>query len=164
MALKSKSADNVIVYDDIGLIEPDDIISFKNFWDIEFNYGQELFFFFHRLENLTEDKELVEIEKKLLEIFNEDNLYIIVYIDEVRFTYLFKYEFQFGGADLIFKFWKYYYSMSIIVPGVNVSFESVCNYLDTHRDNDVYLRVFKAKGYAQRVYVKGLGGDHLIKN
>lgn len=164
MGLKYKDVDNVIVYDDINLNKSNDIIDFKSFWDIEFQYGQQLFFFFHRLESLTEDKELDEIEKELLRIFNEENLYIVIYIDEVRFTYLFKYEFQFGGPDLILKFWKYYYSMSIIVPNENVSFESVCRYFDMHRDKDVYLRNFKAKGYAQRVYIKGLGGNSLIKN
>ncbi|MFD2969943.1 hypothetical protein [Sphingobacterium bambusae] len=164
MKLKPKDVNDVTVYDNINLHTSDGIIDFKNFWDSEFRYGQQMFFFFHRLEDLTEDKELDEIEKELLQIFNEENLYIIIYIDEVRFIYLFNYNFQLGGPDLIVKFWKYYYSMCIIVPTEKVSFESVCGYFDTHRDNDVYLRNFKAKGYAQRIYIKGLGGDCLIKN
>ncbi|MDR2282393.1 MAG: hypothetical protein LBE37_04255 [Sphingobacterium sp.] len=164
MKLKPNIVSNVIVYDGIDLDNSNDIIDFKNFWDREFEYGQQLFFFFHRLEDLTEDKDLKEIERELLSIFNEENLYIVIYIDEVRFTYLFKWEFQFGGGNLIFKFWKYYYSMSIIIPKKGVTFDNVCTYFDTHRDNDVYLRNFKANGYAEKVYIKGLGGDHLIEN
>lgn len=74
MNLKPDIVDNVIVYGGIDLDNSNDIIDFKNFWDKEFEYGQELFFFFHRLENLTENRDLREIESELLSVFNEENL------------------------------------------------------------------------------------------
>ena len=159
-----KQVDNVKVYEDIRLYTIDGVINFKNFWTKEFQYGQELFFYFHRLEDLTDQKELDEIEKDLLQIFNEDNIFIIIYLDKKRFTYLFKYEYQFGSENLLLKFWRYFCGMDIIIPNKNVSFKEVCEYFYLHRDKDIYLRSFKAKGYAKTVYIKGLGGDYLIKN
>ncbi|MFZ4263411.1 hypothetical protein ACFRAE_15325 [Sphingobacterium sp. HJSM2_6] len=159
-----KQVDNVNVYEDIRLDTIDGVIDFKNFWAKEFQYGQELFFYFHRLEDLTDQKELDEIEKDLLQIFNEDNIYIIIYLDKSWFTYLFKYEYKFGTENLLLKFWRYFYGMDIIIPNINVSFKEVCEYFYLHRENDIYLRSFKANGYAKTVYIKGLGGDYLIKN
>lgn len=56
MNLRPKIVDNVMVYDGIDLDNFNDIIVFKNFWNSKLEYGQQVFFFFHRLEDLTEDK------------------------------------------------------------------------------------------------------------
>lgn len=164
MNLQPKKMNNVVIYDGIDLDDAESVVTFINFWRQEFVSGQELFFLFFRLEDLTEDKELRIIEEELLKVFNEGNLYVVSYIDEVRFSYVFKYKFEHLKAELLIKFWNYFYGMEIIVPKVGITFESVCKYFDTHRDTDLYLGKFKAQGYADRIYLKGLGGNYLIKN
>lgn len=164
MNLQPVRRNDVLIYDEINLDNDDGIFAFIDFWRQEFISGQELFFIFFRLENLTEDSELRSIEEELLKVFDDQNLHTVSYIDEVRFTYVFKYKFDYVQADLLIKFWKYFYGMDIIVPKAGVNFESVCSYFDLHRDTDLYLRNFKAQGYADIIYLKGMDGDYLIKN
>ncbi len=164
MNLQPRKINNVLIYEEINLDNDDSVFTFIDFWRQEFVAGQELFFLFFRLEDLTEDSELRSIKDELSKVFNDQNLHTVSYIDEVRFTYVFKYKFDYDQADLVIKFWDYFYGMEIIVPKAGINFESVCNYFDLHRDTDLYLKSFKAQGYADRIYLKGLGGDYLIKN
>lgn len=164
MRIIPKKVDNYLVYDDIDVNDGNSVTTFKNFWNKEFKCGQTMFFTFFRKEDLTENTELNRIERELEHIFTNENTYIIIHIDENRFSYVFKYEFKFGSAELILKFWKYFYGMSIIIPDAGVLFEDVCRYLYYDREPDEYLRRFKSKGFSNCIYVKGLGGHYLVKN
>lgn len=165
MNLKSEFVDGVQLFRNIDLEETESIVKFRNYWDREFQFGQELFFIFHRRETLTENNELASIEEEISDVFfNFDNLYVLLYLDEKRFEFLFRHEYQFGSSSLILKFWKYFYSIAFFTPKSGVGFDDVIKYYDKHRDRDVYLRTFMSKGFTDCAYVKGLGGDTLIKN
>ena len=164
MNLKPEIFDGVSIYRNIDLDETDSMVRLKNFWDREFEFGQEIFFHLYRKESLTDDNELRTIESNLLDVFNQDNLYVIRYLDDIRFSILFRHEYQFGSASLILKLWKYCYSLAFFSPRLGVEFDDVIKYYDNHQDRDVYLRTFMSKGFTDCTYIKGLGGDTLIKN
>lgn len=164
MNLKPEFIDGVSIYRNIDLDETESITKFKDFWDREFKLGQDIIFHLYRLESLTDDSELRSIESDLLNVFDRENLYVILYLDKNRFSLLFRHEYQFGSSGLILKFWKYFYGLAFFTPKIGVGFDNVIKYYDRHRDGDVYLRTFMSKGFTDCAYIKGLGGDTLIKN
>lgn len=164
MDLKPQFIEGVSKYHNIDLEDTESIVKFRNFWDREFKIGQEIIFHLYRRESLTEDSELRSIENDLLAVFNKDNLYVILYLDEKRFSLLFRHEYQLGSSSLILKLWKYFYGLTFFTPKPGIGFDDVIKYYDLHRDTDIYLRSFISKGFTDCAYIKGMDGDTLIKN
>lgn len=164
MNKESKYFDGVEWYTNIDIDDSESVSIFQQLLSNEFYVGQEIFFILHRLEDLTENQELRNLETCFLEIFNNSNIYIISYIDDKRFKYLFKYNFDLETNNLIIKFWKYFYSLAFFAPNRGTSFTDVAYYLENDFVRDIYLKRFLAQGFTDCVYIKNMDGDSLIKS
>lgn len=164
MNKESENFDGVEWYTSIDIDDFKSVSVFQQFLTNEFYVGQEMFFILHRLEDLTENQELRFLEECFLDLFNNSNMYIISYIDEKRFKYLFKCNFDLEINNLIIKFWKYFYSLAFFAPNRGTGFTDVADYLGKDFGRDIYLKRFLAQGFTDCVYIKNIDGDSLIKS
>ena len=142
---------------------PEGIVHFKEWFTKTFPIGTILYLSFYRKENLTEDKILSDIEKRLSKIFNAKNNRKILDIREDVFVSLFKLEVEMNTANLILDFWRYFYAVSFFEPINDLSFDEFEEYELSHPifDNE-YGKKWLWHKLADRVYIKNLGGEELL--
>jgi len=142
---------------------PEGIVHFKEWFTKTFPIGTILYFDFYRIENLTEDKILSDIEKTLSKIFYAKNYKKIHDIKEDVFVSLFKLEVEMNTANLILDFWRYFYAVSFFEPINDLSFDEFEEYELSHPifDNE-YGKKWLWHKLADRVYIKNLGGEELL--
>jgi len=163
MNFESENPDGARIYTNIDLTNRNSVIFFKEFLGGEFAFGEEIIFSCFRKESLTDIRELMSIENDLMNMFNSENLYIIDFLDESRFYFLYRHVFDLNSPNLIVKLWKYFYSLSFFVLNKGYSFNDAKVYFKNHEKRDVHLKSFLRGGLADVAYIKGLGGDILIK-
>ena len=139
------------------------IILFKEWFTKTFPLGTLLHFNFYRIENLTEDKLLSDIEKRLSKIFTDENYRKIHDIRDDIFVSLFKLEVNINSANLIIDFWRYFYAVSFFEPINDLSFDEFEEYKLSHPifDNE-YGKKWLWHKLAERIYIKNVGGEELL--
>lgn len=142
---------------------PEGIVHFKEWFTKTFPIGTILYLSFYRKENLTEDKILSDIEKRLSKIFNAKNYRKIHDIREDVFVSLFKLEVNIDTASLMIDFWRYFFAVSFFEPINALSFDEFEEYeLSNPIFDNEYGNKWLWHKLAERVYIKNIGGQELL--
>lgn len=152
---------NIGVLDIYGSFE--DRIYLKKILNNLFDVGNELFFFFRREENLTDEAELKLLRQNVIrEIKTNGELRYLFKLDYERFDAIARININSNFSNLIMDMWKYFYSCDFFRPINDLTFDEYEDYLRVNGVDDIDgVRMLQNK-LADFICIKGLGADHLI--
>lgn len=128
-----------------------------------FSIGDEVFFFFRREEDLTEDSELRILREKIFKKFEDEGKFDYLFkIDQRRFDAIAVIQFDFSTPNFIIDLWKYFYACSFFKPINDLTFEEYKDYLDVNGVDDINGLKKIWNQLSNFILIKGLGADHLI--
>lgn len=162
---KYKDGLNFLTIEPIDLYESiEDRIALKEIFNKLFDIGDEVFCYFRRKEDLTDDKELVQLKDSIFTRFNsfENEFKYIFKIDERRFDAIGKLKLEYDFSNAIIEMWKCFYSLSFFIPINGLTFEEYEEYLEINGVDDVYAKRHIYDKLASFVCTKGLGGDYFV--
>lgn len=161
---ESRSDINILNLSPLDLYHSiEDRAYFKKLISKFFKLGEEVFFFFRREENLTDDSELKFLKKKVLnELKDVGEFRYLFVLDEQRFDAIGRIIINLNFPNLLIDMWKYFYSCDFFIPINDLSFEEYEDYLQFNGVDDINgLGIIQNK-LAEFIFIKGLGADNLI--
>ena len=141
----------------------DDRIYLKNLLNKLFQVDEQMFCYFRREENLTDDNELALLKKSIFErVSPPDQFKYIKKIDDRRFDAIAEIKLKIDFGQLVIDMWKYFYSFSFFVPINDLTFDEYEDYLLSQGFDDINGMKLVNNKLAKFICIKGLGADHLI--
>lgn len=143
--------------------ESDDRAYLRNIINKLFSIGDEVFFFFTREEDLTEDSELRILRKQVLGKFeSEGKLEYLYKLDDRRFDAIAMIKFDFSTPNFILDCWRYFYGCDFFKPINDLTFDEYLDYLEINGLDDIDGLKQLWNKLSNFICIKGLGADHLI--
>lgn len=161
---KAKSSIQVLNIGPLNIYDSaEDRIYLKKVLSNIFSIGDELFFFFRREENLTDDAELKRLKQDVLrEIKINGEFRYILKLDDKRFDAIAKVNLNSNFANLIISMWKYFYACDFFKLINELTFDEYEDYLRVNGVDDIGGIGMIQNKLTDFICVKGLGADHLI--
>lgn len=89
----------------------------KEFADSIFETGDLIFFYFRRIEDLTNDTELKGLKVRIMDHFEKNGKYLYLRkFDEERFDSIGMLTYDYRTPGLIIDMWRYFYGICPIIP------------------------------------------------
>ncbi|WP_442589904.1 hypothetical protein ACSBL2_01455 [Pedobacter sp. AW31-3R] len=143
--------------------KPEDRARLKAIFGKLFSVGDELFFFFRREEDLTEDSELIILREKIFKRFEDDGKFqYLIKIDQRRFDAIAMIRYDETTPDFMIDLWKYFFACDFFRPTNDLTFEEFEDYLQiTGVEDRNGLRQLWDK-LCDFICIKGYDGERLI--
>ncbi|MGN8055126.1 hypothetical protein ACTJKN_02560 [Pedobacter sp. 22163] len=141
----------------------DDRIILKNAFENLFAVGDNVFFFFHREENLIASDELAILRKNILEKIEETGGFkYLNRIDDQRFEAIAYAKLDYNFPNLFIDLFKYYYSCDFFKPINDLTFDEYEDYIDVNGTEDIDGVKMIQNKLTDMICIKGLGADHMV--
>lgn len=140
----------------------EDRLFLKDIFKSLFKEGDYLFFSFRREEDLTDDKELSELRRKIPHDLKLQGDYIFLRkVDDERFDSAAYIKYTDHTPGFLIDIWKYFYAFTVFRPRERVTWNNYIHHLKTNGVDDIDGKELLTNGFTNFVLIKGLGGDYL---